>query len=429
MQAGAQLQAAIEVMQSSKSAGAALSDWGRSHRFAGSKDRAAIGNLVFDALRSRASSGYLLGADDARAVLLGALRRRGLTPEAIAALCSGPHAPAALSAIEQARLALEPAETLAAAPPHIQADIPEWLWPSLSSVFGARTVHQGQALAARASLDLRANRLKTNAASLRAQLAEWGAAACAFAPDALRIEPAAHGRTPNFSAHPLFLAGHFEVQDQASQMAALLTGARPGMHVLDYCAGAGGKSLALAAMLGNQGELIAYDIDAGQQEQIFARIARAGASCIRVIRAGDQQQLQAMPADFDLVLVDAPCTGSGTWRRTPDAKWRLQPQHLQARTRQQAQVLAHAARWVKPGGRLVYLTCSLLPEENTLQVAQFLSAHAEFSVRPWKEMWKETWPEKSPMPTSADGAEDGLLLTPADHRTDGFFIAIMQRAP
>jgi len=197
------------------------------------------------------------------------------------------------------------------------------------------------------------------------------------------------------------------------------------MQVLDLCAGAGGKTLALGAAMQNTGQIYAYDADKRQLRPIFERLKRAGARNVQVLEAGDEAALEALGARFDLVLVDAPCTGSGTWRRKPDSKWRLKPANIPERQAEQARVLDLGAGLVKPGGRLVYVTCSVLPEENADQVASFLARHADFAALPYGEAWRAAF--GSGAPASADGSAETLQLTPACHGTDGFFIALLGR--
>jgi 16S rRNA (cytosine967-C5)-methyltransferase len=206
-------------------------------------------------------------------------------------------------------------------------------------------------------------------------------------------------------------------------VAALLSGARPGEVVADICAGAGGKALALAAMMNNEGKLIAHDSDRHRLRPIFERLQRAGASMVEVLGAGEGAKLA--PSSFDCVLIDAPCSGTGAWRRKPDAKWRLTEKQLQQRIKDQVQILENGAQLVKPEGRLVYITCSVLKEENSDQVAAFLGHHAEFKIIPYVEQWRVAIGTEPPM--SADGSRQTLLLTPALHGTDGFFVAVLRK--
>jgi 16S rRNA (cytosine967-C5)-methyltransferase len=428
MKAGARIAAAIEVLEAIlnryQPVAIALTDWGKAHRFAGSGDRNAIGGLVYDALRRKSSIAWALGADTPRTLAIGAASSAlSLTPEAVIAACDGAdHAPPPLSEAEQQGLT----RTLDDAPGFVQADIPEWLRSSFSSQFGATAIAEGQAMARRAPADLRVNTLKATREKVLKALTGFGAEPCLFSPIGVRVPPPVGAqRTPNLQAEAAFQAGWFEIQDEGSQIAALLSGAGPRKQVLDLCAGAGGKTLALAALMQNTGQLYAYDADRNQLKPIFERIKRAGVRNVQVLRAGDDAAVEALGPRFDVVMADAPCTGTGTWRRRPDAKWRLKPDALKARMAEQQSVLKRAASLIKPGGRLAYITCSILPEENTGQIARFLEENSDFSSVPIAGIWREAF--SSEPPPSADGSSDSLLLTPHQHGTDGFFIAVLVR--
>ena len=220
--------------------------------------------------------------------------------------------------------------------------------------------------------------------------------------------------------------GWYEVQDEGSQVATLLSGGRPKQQILDLCAGAGGKTLGLAAVMENTGQLYAYDADRMRLRPIFERLKRAGARNAQVLDPGDTQELAGLEGKMDRVVVDAPCTGSGVWRRRPDAKWRLSPQMLEARLAAQRAVLDQAAPLVKPGGRLAYITCSVLPPENRDQVEAFLSRFPQYSIVPWPDLWSAASLSAAP-PQSADGSGKTLLMTPRTFGTDGFFVAVLKR--
>ena len=237
--------------------------------------------------------------------------------------------------------------------------------------------------------------------------------------------PEGAGRQPNVEAETGHGKGWYEVQDEGSQIAALMANAGPRQQVLDICAGAGGKTLAMAAAMRNTGQIYAYDDDPVRLRPIFERLKRAGVRNAQVLQPGDEAALAALGPRFDLVLIDASCTGTGAWRRRPDAKWRLKPANLAQRQAEQRAVLVRRRPLVKPGGRLVYVTCSVLPEENGDQIAAFLANHPEFATLPWRDAWAGG--VGSDPPISADGSEETLLLTPARHDTDGFFIAVMRR--
>jgi len=428
MKAGARLAAAVavltEISARHRPAALALADWGKASRFAGSGDRAAVGNLVYDVLRRRGSIAARMGASTPRALVLGAASHAlGLDTDAIAAAADGSkHALTPLTEAERAALA-SPEPHAAKA---LLADVPDWIVPLLRPVLGDRLPEEVAALSERAPVDIRVNTLKATRKQVLADLEKLGPVETRYSPLGIRFAaPEGAGRTPNVEAEPAHGKGWFEVQDQGSQIAALLVDARPGQDVLDLCAGAGGKTLALAAAMKGEGRIIAHDSDKTRLRPIFERLQRSGAKNVEVVAASDADALAEMAGRFDRVVIDAPCTGSGTWRRRPDAKWRLKPRNLEQRQKEQREVLAQAAALVKPGGRLVYITCSLLPAENTEQVTAFLTANPDFSLIPYTEVWRGVLPGTPP--ASADDSTDTLLLTPARHGTDGFFVAILAK--
>jgi 16S rRNA (cytosine967-C5)-methyltransferase len=427
MKPGARIRAAVEILDEiiarHRPTALALEDWGKAHRFAGSGDRNAIGGIVYDALRRRSSIAWAFGSQGPRALAVGASASAlGLTPEAVAAACDGSqYCLEPLTGDEHAGLD----RPLDGAPDHVRADVPEWLWPGFVRVFGERAVAEGRALAGRAPTDLRVNTLKATREKVLKALRDYSAEPSRLSPIGVRIPaPVATQRTPNLQAEAAFQAGWFEVQDEGSQIAALLAGAGPRLQVLDFCAGAGGKTLAMAAAMQNSGQIFAYDEDRNRLKPIFERVKRAGVRNAQILRAGDQGAVEALGPRFDLVLVDAPCTGTGVWRRRPEAKWRLKPESLAERRKEQEEVLAAASRLVKPGGRLVYITCTVLAEENTDQIDAFRAKHPRFALLDYAEAWRRQLAGEPPV--SADGRTDSLLLTPASHATDGFFLAILE---
>ncbi|MCB1382733.1 MAG: RsmB/NOP family class I SAM-dependent RNA methyltransferase [Notoacmeibacter sp.] len=428
MRLGGRLAAAIEILDDMEArkrpVADAMRDWGLSHRFAGSGDRSAIGNIVYDALRFKASSSWRFGAENGRALAFGALMSGlGMLPEDIAAALEGDKfAPEPLSPEETA---LWQGRDITDAPDHVRAEVPEWCAPMLAEAFGDGWIGEAQALAARPPLDLRVNTLKATPEKVLKDLARSGASAWEGTGTALRI-PAIEGagRHPNVTAEPAFQKGWFEVQDCGSQVVASLGLPDRAAQVLDLCAGGGGKTLALAAALDNKGQVHAYDSDKTRLAPIFERLRRAGTRNVQVHAAGSD--LSALEGKMDLVLADAPCTGSGTWRRRPDTKWRLSEAALQERLAQQAGVLDDAARFVKPGGRLVYITCSLFPAENTAQLAAFRERHAGFGALDAQELVARRHPPLAGKVTS-DGA-GGILLSPGRTGTDGFFIAVLEKS-
>jgi 16S rRNA (cytosine967-C5)-methyltransferase len=421
--------AAIEVLADIETrrrpAADAMKDWGLSHRFAGSGDRAAIASLVYDALRRKSSSAWIMGEATPRAEILGALKQaRGLDAEEISALFTGEgHAPMKLAEAERARL---DAADLSGAPPHVLGDFPEWLAPHFAASFGAEAADEGRALAERAPLDLRANLIKTTRDKALHALAHLSPVPTPLSPAGLRIAMRADGRAPPLASAPAYIKGLVEVQDEGSQLAALVAGARPGMQVLDLCAGAGGKTLALAAIMGNKGQIYAADPDASRLAPIFSRLARSGARNVQV-RAprGREDVLADLEGRCDLVLIDAPCTGSGAWRRNPDAKWRIRPGALEQRIKDQDETLENALCFVKRGGRIVYVTCSVVRAENEDRVAEFLSRHDDLlPIDAGAEA------RAAAVPALAEHGSrfgPGLRLSPRATGTDGFYVASLAR--
>jgi 16S rRNA (cytosine967-C5)-methyltransferase len=423
MRPGARVQAAIEILADlearKRPAAEAVKDWMLGHRFAGSKDRSAIGDLVFCGLRWRASSAWRLEAENPRNLVLGALVcGLGEPVERLNEHWAGdPHAPAQIAAAEAK--ALE--RTLEDAPAWVAGDYPEWAEASFARAFGADRVAQGQALAAPAPLDLRANTLKASREKVLAMLADHPRLhgvpqPTPHVPEGVRL-PWTFGRSFNWAGDVAFEKGWFEVQDEGSQLAALLCEAGPGQQVADVCAGGGGKTLALAAAMQNKGQIYAYDIESQRLGALVPRLERAGARNVQVrAPAKSRDVLADLERRMDVVLVDAPCTGSGTWRRNPDAKWRLRPGALNVRGREQQAALALGARLVKPGGVLVYVTCSVFPDENEDQAAAFLSRRTDF--------------EAAPITVSAPHIPrlHGIQFTPATTGTDGFFVCRMRRS-
>ncbi|HEV2551249.1 MAG TPA: RsmB/NOP family class I SAM-dependent RNA methyltransferase [Stellaceae bacterium] len=436
MTPGARLEAAIHLLDEIENARAPADDivanYFRRHRFAGAKDRAAISQHIYAVLRQRAALDWWIEREgrglprDARRRLLAALVLiEGWPPRAIEEACDGDRfRPAPLTLMEKRLLEALPPEKIEHKdmPPDVRGNYPAWLHPHLEAVFGRGLQREMAALSGTAALDLRVNRLKVeDREKARAALDREGveAARMPLSPIGLRV----FERIP-LGMLDIFRSGAVEVQDEGSQLAALLADARPGMRVVDFCAGAGGKTLALAASMENRGHLVACDIAAKRLERATERLRRAGASIVQRVplTSARDKWVKRHAHGFDRVFVDAPCAGTGTWRRNPDAKWRLRPEDLAELTALQAEILDSAQRLVKPGGRLVYVTCSLLAEENEQQVAHFLAGHPAFSLRPVGPVWCAV------IGTDAPAEGEMLRLTPARHGTDGFFVALLERA-
>ena len=433
MTPGARLSAAIEVVAEIEArrrpAADALKDWGLAHRFAGSGDRAAIAGLVYDALRRRASSAFVMGDERPRAVLLGMLRlERKLDSAEIARLADGARfTPAPLSDEERAKL---DAASLDGAPPAIAGDYPEWLDQHLARTFGEERAAEGAALASRAPLDLRVNTLKSERDKASAALADLDPRPTRWSPVGLRITLSPDAKNPAIHAEPAFIKGMIEVQDEGSQIAALLAGAKPGEQVVDLCAGAGGKTLALAATMENHGQIYATDLDKRRLAPIHARLERAGAHNVQVRTPKSiGNELADLQGRMDLVLIDAPCTGTGAWRRNPDAKWRVRPGALAERAKEQAEALDRAVELLKPGGRIAYVTCSVLADENGDQVRAFLARQPGFAVTPPGEVAGALGERAYLFRRAVLISEEGLLMTPRRTDTDGFFVSVLVRRP
>jgi 16S rRNA (cytosine967-C5)-methyltransferase len=401
MTPAARLAAAVEVLaaleQTAEPADKVLREFFRARRYAGSKDRAAVAERVYDCLRHYYSYGWRMQSAAPRALAIASVLAEGAAPEDF--FNGLAYGPAALSEEEIAAIAATPA----AAPLHVQGEFPEWLQPELSKAFGADLLVEMQAMRGRASIDIRVNTLKTTRHALASALASEGfeAEPTTHAATGLRLSGAT---TSKLSASPLFLAGHFEFQDEAAQVAALLCATKPGLRVLDYAAGGGGKSLALAASMQNTGTLVAHDISAGRLAMLPPRAERAG---VKIITTSSQPQSDL----FDIVLLDSPCSGTGTWRRQPELRVRLTAERLADVVALQAELLASCAALVAPGGRLVYATCSVLRCENDEQIAAFLAAHSEFAVEP------------------VSATDKYFHASPYATQTDGFFAAVLQRSP
>lgn len=426
MRLGGRIQAAAEVLEDvierRTPVTMALRDWGKSHRFAGSKDRSAIGNIVLDALRRKSSIGFRMDDITPRALAIGsAVFSGGIDVDELLEQTAGDaHFGAPLTAGQIAKLRGQ--IDLESAPDCVRADVPDWLWPAFETNFDEEAVAEGAALTNRPPLDMRANAIKAT----RDQLDQKSAVETPISPVGIRFPPVVGaGRHPNVQSDPDFLTGKLEIQDEGSQIVSLLVAAQPGETVLDYCAGGGGKSLALAAEMKNEGAVHSFDIDKRRLAPTYERAMRAGADIIKVVPP-PAKSLNHLRGQVDRVLVDAPCTGVGTWRRKPDAKWRLTEDALGRRMQEQVKVLDEAKHFVKPGGYLFYVTCSMLAAENEAQVYAFIERTDDFTLISAGEVWEDRFGTEVAKPWSADGCT--LTLTPASTNTDGFFFAVMEKS-
>jgi 16S rRNA (cytosine967-C5)-methyltransferase len=415
----------LEIVEAAKTrpADAVASDFFRQRRYIGSGDRRAVSERVWTVLRRRRRLGWWLDhvPQSARLLVSASLLTEGWDKAGVTQVFSGGQfAPAPLDRTEAAALGRIAGHTLEhpAMPDAVRYEIPDWLLPLLQRRFGPSIGAEMRALDAPAPLDLRVNALKASRDDAITALAAegWTAELTPLSPWGLRI----HGR-PSVTAGPAFQSGLVEVQDEGSQLIAMMTGAAPGKRVVDWCAGAGGKTLALSAMMQNRGQIVACDVSSVRLDGAVRRLRRAGAHNVErhLVQPGDKWA-KRRAGSFDCVLVDAPCTGTGTWRRNPDARLRLTETDLTELRSKQAAILDTAQSLVRNGGRLVYATCSLLEEENEAQVTAFIARHPSFVVVPLAR----AWPLDQPPP----GGGDFLSLTPAGHGTDGFFAAVLERA-
>lgn len=386
MTPGARVAAAISVLdavRAGEAAEKALTGWARGARYAGSKDRAAVRDHVFDVLRRWRSCAALGGGGDGRRLMIGAMRCEGVDLET---LFSGEgHAPSILTEAE-----LSAGE----APCGLDAlDLPDWLWPHFEMSLGASAERAAEMLRHRAPVMLRVNPRRGTVAEAQAQLASDGidTTSADIAKTALQVI----SRERKIAGSVAYADGLVELQDGSSQAAMEALEVAEGARVLDYCAGGGGKVLALAARA--DAAWYAHDIAPQRMNDLSARAKRAGVDVTRL-----ETGAIARAAPFDLVLCDAPCSGSGTWRRSPDAKWRLTPKRLDALTQTQYEILAKAAPLVASGGCLAYATCSVFKVENEAVVARFLHGHPS-----WRLVQQRAWP--------ISGAGDGFCLAQLVH--------------
>lgn len=414
MRPEARLQAAIEILEGL--AGTAfpadryVRDYFRARRYAGSKDRAAVAERVFQVFRHRAAFAWRMGGDSPRALVIASLLADNRSADEIAALFSGEgYGPAPLTAGEGGALALAPEGE---PPLWVQGEFPAFLEAELRDRFGENLLAEMQALTQRAPVDLRVNTLKAARADVLGALLAEGheAQATPCSPLGIRLPSGTSG----LERTALFAAGAFEFQDEAAQIAALLCEVAPGMAVLDLAAGAGGKALALAAAMENRGTIIASDTSPARLAQIGPRAARAGAAIIAMGREPE--------GTFDRVLLDTPCSGSGSWRRQPEQKWRLSEARLAELVALQDRLLDRAAAHVAPGGRLVYATCSLLPCENEGRIAAFLDRWPGFAAMSAAVVWRQATGAEPP-----PGMGEFFRASPYLSGMDGFFTAVLAR--
>ena len=424
----AAIDALASVLDADRPADAVLSAFFRTRRYIGSKDRVAVAERVYAALRHHARLGWWLAKSGwteapARGRIAALLHLvESLDRPAIVALFDGSqYGPAALSQLEEMALdalisgvaasGREPDEM----PSDKRLECPAWARSLLDQETGPAEL---TALLASAPLDLRVNERAGDRDAVLKRLAKSGvdAAPTALSPIGIRLAT----RRP-LAGDRLFREGVIEIQDEGSQIVALLADAQPGFQVVDFCAGAGGKALAMAARMAGKGRIVACDVSEGRLRRTRERLRRAGVDNIepKMLESETDRWVKRQKGKFDRVLIDAPCSGTGAWRRNPDARWR--DTDLGALAELQGRILASAARLVKPGGRLIYATCSILEEENEAQIAAFVENSPEFAIVDGTSVWAEVIGEGCPVTGPL------VRLSPSQTGTDGFFVSILER--
>lgn len=433
MTPAARLAAAASILdsiaQGRQPAESVLKAWGVANRFAGSKDRRAIADRVYKVLRARGRLVWAMGGrEDGRALVIGSLSLiDGLPLEEIEALHSGDgYGPRPLSKQERSRLTAAGEGEL---PGWVASGLPEFAVEDFKATYGDRWAEEARELMApRAPIDLRVNGLLATVHEVEGELREAGLSPepTPYSTFGLRL---ASEPPPNVQALEAFKAGHIEIQDEGSQIVSWLAGAQPGLTVVDYCAGGGGKTLALAQAMQAQGTLVACDVVQKRLDNIRPRLTRAGVAADLCLLGQNGGGIEDLNGQVDIVFVDAPCSGSGTWRRRPEDAWRLTPEEVERLHALQVRILSQASQLVKPGGRLVYVTCSMLSRENEASVAAFEAAHPEFTpVSVASALSDAALNSEGAAMLAAKADGHRLRLSPASTNTDGFFVALYERA-
>lgn len=401
------------VLRFDHAADSVLHDFFRAHRTLGARDRAFVADAVYGVLRHLRTVDHLApGRGPRRMVLAWLARYAGSSVRELSQL---------LSAEEATWLAGLKAMPLGELPLAVRLELPDWIAERLSATLPeSEWTALARALNEPAPLDLRVNTLLATRDKVLEEFAADGIAAAPtpYSPVGVRLRA-----KPAINRHPLFTGGAVEVQDESSQLLGFLVAPRRHDLVVDFCAGAGGKTLLLGALMHTRGRIYAFDVSAARLARLKPRLKRSGLSNVhpQVIRSENDTHVKRLAGKIDRVLVDAPCSGLGTLRRNPDLKWRQLPRSIMELAAKQAAILRAASRLAKPGGRLVYATCSVLPEENEDIVARFLEEHADFRSVPCDELLAQ---QRIALDTG-----EFLRLRPHVHGTDGFFAAVLERAP
>jgi len=426
MQAAAQLQATIELLtdiaETGLPADRCMAMYFKQRRYIGSKDKGVISEYFYTVLRNRLSLSYVVEEADGivspRLLCAAMLVRKG--ESAVELFNDERYSPQQLSNSEKAIVSKFDFSVLKQAPQHVQLNVPGWLAPKFEAALGAHYDSEMAAMNERAHTDIRVNTLRSTIAQVTHMLKQfdYNVVQTPASPWGLRFEQ----RVALFGLD-IFKQGWFEVQDEGSQLLALVTGVGAGQNVVDFCAGAGGKTLAMAAMMQNKGTLHACDIHSRRLQELSKRVKRAGAHNVRVhtLSTEHDKWVKKHKETADVVLIDAPCTGTGTWRRSPDSRWNLTAESLEALQTTQASILQSASRLVKPGGQLFYATCSLLLEENEQQIAKFLTDNEQF------EYGKLALDDDALQSDVYEASTHQLRTFPKRSNMDGFFVCALRK--
>jgi len=394
------------------------------NRYAGVKDRATITNILNASLRRKNSSSFIMSDDSPRAILIGTMISEFQFDinNLYDLFNNEKHAPESLSdeevfKVEGANEKIKNAENW------IRNDIPEWAVSEYERTFDIDQAEQLRHLSNMPDLDIRVNSIKTNISKVEGELQKFLPIKTHHSPYGLRFKATGLShKYPNLEKTLAYSKGHIEIQNEGSQIASILSGVVPGQQVLDYCAGHGGKAVVLSMLMNNTGQIFLHDIDESRLSNVPSRMRRLGIKNYQIKVNLEHIQNSNL---FDVVFVDAPCTGSGTWRRKPDLKWRSSKEKLNDNIKVQHDIIRESSKFVKVGGKLIYVTCSVFDSENDGQISDFLSSNSTFKLINYQTQWKY---DENNIPKNAKSHnEDTLLLSPMTHNTDGFFVAILER--
>ena len=432
MKPSAQLQATVELLgqyeQANQPADRLMAKYFRERRYIGSKDKAAISHHFYAILRNMLCLDYLVdlvrpSARENNENVYRMAAHLSLSGEKLDSHFTGAkYELAKLPQLDLERLQTIEDSMMEFAPENVRLNVPAWLLPALKESLGDKLEQEAEAFNQQASTDLRVNTLKADRQQVFDELQQQRFACnkTDLSPWGIRFD-----KRVNIIGQDLFKQGCIEIQDEGSQLLSLLSAARPGLRVVDFCAGAGGKTLGIAAMMQNKGQIWACDVHSKRLEQLKKRQRRAGVHNVRVhhLSSENDKWVKQHAASADIVLLDSPCTGTGTWRRSPDARWRLERNDINELVALQRSILESACRLVKPGGTLIYATCSLLKEENEDQVGWFLAKNPQFST---KQIDLPDALQDCSAKLQIDGHQ--LRTFSALTNTDSFFMATMVRA-